>query len=151
MSKIARTPTQRYKPQVYTWKKDQIPDDQTTHEQLFHVFQEYFKTNIQWLSTGSSVSGNDCRYWLAELIKLAKNRSQFITDWEKYVNDHSVADRDTKATSRTKQKALDTAEKEAYRKKLAEETGRVKPKKNRYSRDEHRRLKEEEKRKQNGE
>lgn len=52
--------------------------DEETHDLLMAAFREYFKANQKWINKGTRNSGEDARYWLAQIRIIARNRRDKI-------------------------------------------------------------------------
>lgn len=77
----ANEPVKSYNTRVYAWQRDQIPDDDLTHDELMRAFRKYFQAHTQWHTTGSKRSAVDTRYWLSQIRAAAGARRNVILDW----------------------------------------------------------------------
>ena len=94
-----------YAKRIYPWQLAQIPEDQTTHDNLMHAFQQYYRANLQWIKTGTKQSGQDVRYWLMEISSINAKRRKEILAWHKIICDKSNPDRSFKSATAKERKA----------------------------------------------
>ena len=52
--------------------------DEETHDKLMEAFREYFKANQKWINKGTRISGENARYWLAQIRIIARDRRDKI-------------------------------------------------------------------------
>ena len=52
--------------------------DEETHDKLMEAFREYFKANTKWIEKGTRISGENARYWLAQIRIIARDRRDKI-------------------------------------------------------------------------
>lgn len=52
--------------------------DEESHDQLMAAFREYFKANQRWINKGTRISGENTRYWLAQIRIIARDRRDKI-------------------------------------------------------------------------
>ena len=72
--------------------------NEESHEQLMAAFREYFKANQDWQNKGTRRAGENMRYWLAQIRKIARDRRAHVQQYRVWL------DRD-KAAKKANQKA----------------------------------------------
>lgn len=95
-------PKQKYSSRIYDWQLDKVPEDESTHDELLHAFQQYYKANLHWIRSGTKRSAQDARYWLNEINKLCVDRRKVILGWIKEIK--TDRERDFKPGSKKKRR-----------------------------------------------
>jgi uncharacterized protein YggL (DUF469 family) len=98
-------PRQLYSPRIYSWQLNQIPADDTTHDELMHAVSQYFLANMMWTTKGTKQAGLNVRYWLNEIAKISRKRRRVVSEWKAKISDKSQTDRSFKAETRKQREA----------------------------------------------
>ena len=72
--------------------------NEESHDRLMLAFKEYFKANQHWQARGTRRSGEQMRYWLAQIRIIARERREHVQQYRVWL------DRD-KALRKANQKA----------------------------------------------
>jgi len=65
--------------------------EEDTHDELMRAFREYFKANQDWVNKGTRRAGQQARYWLSEIRRIAKQRRYNIMEWRYDLNEKTAA------------------------------------------------------------
>jgi len=74
--------------------------NEESHDRLMAAFKEYFKANQRWIDKGSRLSGENVRYWLAQIRIIARERRTHVQQYRVHLDQ-------TKAQKKANQKAGD--------------------------------------------
>ena len=65
--------------------------DEETHDILMVAFKEYFKANQKWMNRGTRSGGEEVRYWLAQIRKIAKERRSRVQQYRVHLDRNKAA------------------------------------------------------------
>jgi uncharacterized protein with von Willebrand factor type A (vWA) domain len=65
--------------------------EEDTHDELMRAFREYFKANQDWINKGTRRAGQNARFWLSEIRRIAKQRRFNIMEWRYDLNEKTQA------------------------------------------------------------
>jgi len=60
--------------------------NEESHERLMQAFKEYFKANQDWQAKGTRRAGENMRYWLAQIRKIARERREHVQQYRVWLD-----------------------------------------------------------------
>lgn len=72
--------------------------DEETHDKLMEAFREYFKANQKWITKGTRISGENTRYWLAQIRIIARDRRDKIQRYRVHKDQVKAQNQGTKGS-----------------------------------------------------